>query len=193
VIEIEIVATAVRQALGYWPLLFVPIGAQLAHELTHFPAARALAASPLIQIRLRTPMRVVYDDAGLSLRADLAIGATPTLAGLTGACVWLWVAGWPAVTPVTVVGVLAWGLYTMPSAGDLSELPPLIDLPKPVPEPHRSLFIGLTAIALGTWLIALPYPQPYTTAATFGVILGALIYTAIAIVEHGAPDPDALA
>jgi len=139
---IDAVITGVRQALGYWPLLFVPVGAQLAHELTHFVVARAFGASPVVQIRLKTPMRVVYDDAGLSARADLAIGATPTLAGLAGAGAWLWAAGWPGVTPATVIGILAWGLYTAPSSADLSELPPIIGLPRPVREPQRALFIG---------------------------------------------------
>lgn len=187
---VELLLTAVERALAHWPLLAIIIVGQLAHELTHFLTARAVGSRAVIQIRLRAPMRVRYDEEGVSPGQAVAIGLTPTLAGLTVAVAYLGTAGWPAVTPLTVAGLVAWLLYTLPSRDDAAPLGPWLapDGHEQMPEPLRSFLIGGSAMALAVWLPALPYPRIYMVHLTWGIVVGAAIYLAAAVHEHGLPD-----
>lgn len=187
---VDLLLYGAAQLLTHWPLLLLVIGGQLAHELTHFAAARAVGAEAIIQIRLRTPMRVRYDESGVTPGQAVFIGLAPTLAGLTAMAAWVWSAGWPQMTPLTVAALVAWVLYTTPSGPDAAPLGPWLapDGHEEMPEPLRSGLIGGSVIALGAWLPALPYPARYTMAAAIGIALGGLAFMAIAAYEHGVPE-----
>lgn len=134
-------------------------------------------------------MSVIYDRDGLSSTDEAAIGLAPTLTGLTAACAWLIVYGWPTVAPITVAAGVGWLFYTLPSRKDRIVLADWLEPDEGWTEPLRSMLIGLSTMAGAGLLPALPYPRAYTTAAATGIAFGSVLFILWAFIEHGVPEP----
>jgi len=189
--RVEVFKEALVQVWNHWPLLaLVPLG-QLAHELTHFVVAKYFEAEPVIRIRLRTPMSVVYRTEDLSTKAEAAIGTAPTLIGLTTAVGWLGVMGWPTLTPASVMAIVGWLLYTLPSAEDSAPLARWLGPDEPLGEPERSVLIALGGIAAAAWVGVIPVDPRITTLISMAIGTGSLAYLVTAFYQHGFPEDSA--
>lgn len=189
-------AVGLRMAVDWlaanWPLLgFIPL-AQMAHELAHFAVARYYDTEPVIVIRLRTPMRVVYDDRGLTPRQRSAIGLAPTLTGLVALLGVLWWLGGVSFTPATLLGAAAWALYTLPSRADTAPLGDWLGPDEPLTEGQRSVLIGVSAFAIAAWLPALPVGgvTSFMVLMSQAMAFAAVVYLVMAIREHGLDEGD---
>lgn len=171
-------------AANWFWLALVPL-AQMTHELTHFAVARFYGTDPVIVLRLRTPMSVVYDDRGLSAVQRSAIGLAPTVGGLGALSVVLWLPGDLPQTPLVAIGAAAWLLYTLPSREDSKPVAELVGPDEPLGEPQRSMFIGLGGVAAASWLPAV-VPAGATLAHILSQSLGlaSLAYIILALFEH---------
>lgn len=183
-------ALALNWLADNWPvLLLVPL-AQMVHELTHFAVAWYYDTEPIIVIRLRTPMRVVYDDSALSVVQRAAIGMAPAIAGLTALAAVFW-SGMPVPeTPSTAVAAVAWTLYTLPSRSDSAPLIEWLGPDEPLGEPQRSLIIGFGGMAIGAWIPAVPIDAQATFILSQSLIYASLAYLGLAFYEHGIPETD---
>lgn len=199
-----VIYNAVLALLENLPLLLLPPAAQFAHELTHFTAARLVGVKAYIRLSMQDVMSVRYfqtwgdwfwSSHGRRMPVELArkttrpvtprieawIGSAPTLAGLTAAVVFVAVWGWPTMTPLSIIGIGSWALYTLPSRSDMSWLQP----EDPLNELQRSMLIGLSALVLAVGVGFLPYGKTYTHMLTSSIALAAVAYFGLSVWEHG--------
>lgn len=180
-----VVIQAIERAIPYLPYVALIPVAQVLHELTHFAVARYYDTDPVLVLRLRSVMLCVYDDRGLSVPQETAIGLAPTLTGLTALTIVLF-SGWLSggVTPVGVLLAVAWTLYTLPSPSDSAPAREWLGPDEPIAEPQRSLLIGGLTFASGAWAGVLPLPYRYSFVLTHALIFSSMVYMGLAVWEH---------
>ena len=100
-------------ALALLPVAF-GVGT-LAHELTHYLAARLLGVAAWFE----GPTTVAYRITGAPRWRQRLIGLAPQLVGATVGLVWLALEGVPW-SPAGLVGLAAWATYTAGSWADVS-------------------------------------------------------------------------
>jgi hypothetical protein len=146
----------------------------LAHELTHYLAARLLGVVAWFD----TPTTVAYKISGVARWRQRLIGLAPQLVGATVGVAWLALEGVPW-SAAGLVGLAAWATYTVGSWSDVSLAAARGETPWPVRR-WRGLNYdaqlasglaagGVAAASLAIAGAAVPILQPVSVGVLFGV------------------------
>jgi hypothetical protein len=159
-------------ALALLPVAFA-VGT-VAHELTHYLAARLLGVAAWVE----PPTTVAYQITGVPRWRQRLVGLAPQLVGATVGLVWLALEGVPW-SPAGLVGLAAWAMYTTGGWADVSLAAAHGKTPWPV---RRWLGLdddarlacrlaagGVVAAALAIAGAARPILQPVSVGVLFGV------------------------
>jgi hypothetical protein len=165
-------------ALALLPVAF--FAGTLAHELTHFVAARLLGVS----VWFDPPTTVAYQITGVPRWRQRLIGLAPQLVGATVGLVWLALKGVPW-SPAGLVGLAAWALWSVPGSwGDVSLAAAHGKTPWPVrrwraldDDARLACWLaagGFVAAGLAIAGAAKPILQPVSVGVLFGVAVVAV-------------------